>query len=164
MRYLIGEEEKEAEKYMKEAVKVASGSLCLKSKCGTVVVKNGKIIGQGYNAPPLDDPKFRRCLNTYALPKDYKYDRTCCMHAEQRAIIDALKKDPKSLAGARLYFIRIDADGNIKKAGKPYCTICSRMALDAGISEFLLWHDEGICAYETGEYNALSYKNIKENT
>ena len=162
MRYLSGEEEKEAITYMEEAAKVALHSLCLKSRCGTVIVNENTIIGKGYNAPPLDNPAFRRCLNKYALPKNYEYDRTCCMHAEQRAILDALKRNPKGLMGSQLYFIRLDKDGTKKKAGQPYCTLCSRMALDAGISKFVLWHDKGFCVYNTDEYDLLSYQNIKE--
>lgn len=85
-------------------------------------------------------------------------DKTCCVHAEQRAIMDALRKNSEKLSGSRLYFIRLDKAGNTSKAGKPYCTICSKMALDAGISEFVLWHEEGICVYDTEEYNTLSYE------
>jgi hypothetical protein len=32
------------------------------------------------------------------------------------------------------------------------------MALDAGIAEFVLWHEEGICVYPTAEYNKLSHE------
>jgi len=27
------------------------------------------------------------------------------------------------------------------------------MALDAGISEFVLWHEKGVCVYNTEEYS-----------
>ena len=159
MKYLINSaEEKEVIKWMDKADRVARKSLCLKSRCGTVIVKNGEVIGEGYNAPPLDNPKYRTCLNKYQLPQKFKFDRTCCVHAEQRAIMDALRKNPEKLKGSRLYFIRLDKNGNKKKAGKPYCTVCSRMALDVGIAEFVLWHKEGICVYPTDEYNKLSYQ------
>jgi hypothetical protein len=45
----------------------------------------------------------------------------------------------------------------MEKSGKPYCTICSKSALDIGIKEFVLWHEDGICAYDTAEYNLLSF-------
>jgi hypothetical protein len=32
------------------------------------------------------------------------------------------------------------------------------MALDAGISYFVLWHEEGWTAYETNYYNKLSFE------
>lgn len=50
--------------------------------------------------------------------------------------------------------------GLILKAGKPYCTICSKMALDVGIAEFVLWHEEGITVYDTKEYNELSFQYV----
>mgnify|MGYP001596575954 FL=1 len=157
MHFLEEKKEKEAVRWMSEAANVARKALCSRAKCGTVIVKDGEIIGTGYNAPPLDKEENCMCREEL-VPGKPKYDRTCCMHAEWRAIMDALKRNPKKLSGAVLYFTRVDEDGNIKKSGKPYCTVCSRMALDARISTFVLWHDEGICEYPTDEYNRLSYQ------
>jgi hypothetical protein len=42
-------------------------------------------------------------------------------------------------------------------AGAPYCTICSKMALDVGLRWFGLWHETGIRMYDTREYNDLSF-------
>ena len=161
MRQISGEEEKEAIRYMDEAAKVALESLCLRAKCGTVIVKDNGVIGRGYNAPPLNDITLRTCLSKYSLPENNKHDRTCCVHAEQRAITDALKTSVKSISGSRLYFIRLGEDDKITKAGKPYCTGCSKMALDEGIAEFVLWHDQGICVYDTREYNSISHQQTK---
>ena len=85
-------------------------------------------------------------------------DKTSCVHAEQRAIMDALKNNSEGLVWSRLYFVRLDDEGEISFAGKPYCTICSKMALDVGIAEFLLRHKEGIAIYGTEEYNQLSFE------
>ena len=148
----------DAIKYMNDAANVAKKALCLRAKCGTVIVKDSEIIGEGYNAPPLDDPANRTCNDEYTYPTKPKYDRTCCMHAEWRAIMDALKLNPEKIQGSSLYFTRVDENGKIKKSGKPYCTVCSRIALDAGIREFVLWHEKGIHAYPTDEYNKLSYQ------
>jgi deoxycytidylate deaminase len=141
---------------MNEA-RVVKSALCLRAKCGTVIINNGEIIGVGYNAPHLDKEKNRTCLQKFNSGKP-KYDKTCCMHAEWRAIIDTLKRNSEKLKGSKLYFTRIDEQGNIRKSGKPYCTVCSCLAL------FLLWHEEGICAYPTDECNKLLYQyteNIK---
>jgi len=155
MRILNGREEEEAGHFMEEAAKMARFSGCLKSHCGSVVVKNGQIIGQGCNSPPLDQ-RIEFCIQE-RLSERFKSDIHCCLHAEQRAIMDALRNWPEQISGSRLYFIRLNLDGKRKYAGKPYCTICSKMALDAGISEFVLWHEEGICIYDTDEYNQLSF-------
>lgn len=159
MQFLHGEKEKEAIRWMDEAARVARNALCQNAKCGTVIVSDGKIIGEGYNAPPLDKEENRTCNKEFGSGKP-KFDRTCCMHAEWRAIMDALRKNPNRLIGSKLYFSRVGANGEIKRAGRPYCTVCSRMALDAGIDKFVLWHEEGICEYPTNEYDELSYGYI----
>ncbi len=156
MRTLYGTDADYAKRWMTVALAVAAKAKCLKAKCGTVIVADGQIIGEGYNAPPLDREEHRVCLETFPTGKP-KYDRTCCIHAEWRAILDAAKRHPLSLPGSQLYFARLGDDGAMAFSGQPFCTVCSRLALDNGIVEFLLWHEQGITAYETGEYNRLSY-------
>jgi len=156
MRILKGKDGKEAIQWMKAAAKVALQSPCFRSQCGSVIEKNGEVIGEGFNGPPAGQT-LDQCLKD-GLPSKFKSDKTCCMHAEQRAIMDALVKNPDKVKGSRLYFIRLDSEGHMAKAGKPYCTICSKMALDAGVAEFTLWHEEGICVYDTEEYNQKSFE------
>jgi len=160
MKYLNHTEEAGAIFWFEEAAKVAENALCLKAKCGSIIVKDGEIIGKGYNAPPLDDMKNSFCLTPYNHTGKPRYDHTCCMHAEWRAIFDTVKNNPDKIHGSILYFTRIDADGNITKSGEPLCTVCSRFALDSGVKEFVLWHDQGVCSYQTDEYNTLSYEYV----
>ena len=141
--------------YINEAVKIALNSCCLRSRCGSIIVKDSQIIGSGFNSPP-QNKKIQFCLKD-SLPIDFKSDRTCCVHAEQRAIMDALRNNPDKIIGSRIYFVRIDSGGNILESEDPYCTICSKMALDSGIAEFVLFKKEGICVYDTDEYNNLSF-------
>lgn len=159
MEYLKGQQEKEAIQWMNKAAKVAEKSLCHRAKCGTIIIKDGEIIGAGYNAPPLDKEENRTCDKEFG-PGKPNFDKTCCMHAEWRAIIDTLKNNSEKILGSKLYFTRVDENGQIKKVGKPHCTVCSRMALDVGIEKFVLWHEEGICEYPTDEYDRLSYGYI----
>jgi ADP-ribose pyrophosphatase YjhB (NUDIX family)/deoxycytidylate deaminase len=161
MQFLKESQEKEAIRWMDKAAEMARKALCLNAKCGTVIVKDDEIIGEGYNAPPLDKEENRTCDKDFG-PGKPKYDKTCCMHAEWRAIMDALKKNPEKVSGSKLYFVRVDEAGEIKRSGQPYCTVCSRMALDAGIEKFVLWHEEGIGEYSTDEYNRLSCGYIPE--
>ena len=84
------------------------------------------------------------------------------MHAEWRAIMDALKNNPEKIKGSKLYFTKVHEDGNLLRSGQPDCTVCSRLALDSGISTFVLWHEEGIHEYPTDEYNKLSYQYLSE--
>lgn len=156
MRILSGEEATKAFAYIEDAAIAAAYSGCFRSKCGSIIVKDDAIIGKGYNSPPLD-VKLEYCLKD-SLPANFKSDKTCCMHAEQRAIMDALQHHPDKIAGSRLYFIRLDEQGSKKRSGDPYCTICSKFSLDSGIGEFVLWREEGICVYDTVDYNELSFK------
>lgn len=158
MRYLSGEEEKKTMEYFNKTTEVALNATCFRDRCGSIIVKNDEIIGTGFNSPPANKESQKRC----SLSKDSYHekvtDKTCCIHAEQRAIMDALRRDPDKIVGSRLYFIRLDDKGKKTRAGKPYCTICSKMALDVGVAEFVLWHEEGICVYDTDEYNKLSFQ------
>jgi deoxycytidylate deaminase len=144
------------EDYFNEAGKEAMNALCLRDKCGAIIVLDGVVVGRGSNGPAGGDIAHRKCeLDLINSPKP-KSDRTCCVHAEWRVIMDAIRNQ-KNLNGSVLYFTRVDAEGNILKSGDPYCTVCSRLALDAGISYFALWQDAGIKLYDTQEYNELSY-------
>ena len=156
MKILSGEEARKGLEYIDNAAIAAAYSCCFRSKCGSVIVKDDVIIGKGSNAPPLDI-RLEQCLKD-TLPADFKSDKTCCLHAEQRAIVDALQYHPDQLSGSRLYFVRLDEQGQKKKSGDPYCTICSKFALDMGVTEFVLYREEGICVYDTFEYNELSFR------
>lgn len=158
MKLLKGREEKEAIKFMNEAIGEAKKATCREWKCGSVVVNKGKIIGRGYNSPPGNMEEQRRCNMDKSKLHSKVSDKTCCMHAEERAISDAKGRNSDKLKGAKIYFIRLSLDNRVQFAGMPFCTKCSKFALDEGLSEFILWHENGICAYETGEYNLLSYE------
>lgn len=147
----------EALKYFEGAVKQAKKSTCERARCGSVIVKDGKIIAKGFNSPPAELESQRRCSNSKDSYHKKVTDKTCCVHAEQRAMIDALKNNSGLIKGADLYFIRIDKNGIKIPAEKPYCTICSKMALDLGIKNFILFHKQGIRVYDTQEYNDLSF-------
>jgi len=158
MQVLSGEKEQEALCFIKEAAMLAAcNASCKRSKCGSVIVKEGKIIGEGFNSPPAGDESQRRCDNSKSQYHPKVTDKTCCVHAEQRAIMDALKNNADKIAGSILYFVRLDDEGKEAVSGSPYCTICSKMALDAGVKEFVLRHEQGVCAYNTKEYNDISF-------
>lgn len=158
MQLLIWDELKKAKLYFELAWKIAQKATCRRSKCWCVIIKNDKIIWRGYNTPPKDLESQRKCNCDKSLYDRKVTDKTCCIHAEQRAIMDALRIHPNEIEWSDLYFIRLDKDWNISKSWKPYCTICSKMALDTWIQHFLLRHEEWIIKYNTEEYNLLSYQ------
>ncbi len=130
MRYLEGKEKETALGFLLSAAGIAKAATCERARCGSVIVSGETIIGAGYNSPAGNLEGQRRC----GICKDSLHgkitDKTCCVHAEQRAIFDALRSRPGLVRGATLFFTRIDRAGNIEKSGKPYCTICSKSALD----------------------------------
>lgn len=130
MRVLYGSEADKAMSHIMQAGWLARSAECLRSKCGSIVVSRDCVIGKGVNAPPAGLVSQQRCLRRHELAADFKSDRTCCMHAEQRAILDALRHHSNRLLGSRLYFTRLDAVGDLEVAGAPYCTYCSKLALD----------------------------------
>jgi deoxycytidylate deaminase len=163
MRVLAGREAREArdaERFLAAAVDVARGALCHRSRCGSVIVADGVVIGAGRNDPPAGCPLGACGKDT--LPAAFRSDRTCCVHAEQNAILGALRRHPARVSGARLYFIRLDADNEPLRSGRPYCTICSKLAQAAGLAEFVLWHPDGITVYDTDEYNRLSFQHADD--
>lgn len=146
-------------RFIHEAERVATEALCLRARCGAVIVSGDEIIGRGSNGPPGDVVGDRKCERARLLPQNHVHDRTCCVHAEWRAITDALKTRPEKVKSSTLYFARIDTDGTSIPSGEPYCTVCSRLALDVGIAHFVLLQVDGVRRYDTYEYNEISYRN-----
>lgn len=160
MKILTGFAKQQAQIWLEEARKIALQSKCLRAKCGAVIVKQHgaeEIVGSGFNGPPLGKEENSRCLRKHELKPGFKSDKTCCIHAEQQAIMSAMRQS-ELLPYCRLYFVRLDSEGNIKPSGNPYCTICSKMALHCRIPEFTLVHKTGITVYDTKEYNDLSFE------
>lgn len=157
MKRVVDQELDSIRAFFDQAAIVAKDATCQRAHCGTVIVKNGEIIGSGYNSPPLDDESRRTCADTWGRDKKPKYDVTCCVHAEWRAVLDACKTSGDKIKGATLYFMRVDEDGNFTDAGIPFCTVCSRLTMESGVGEFALWNDNGADVYSLQEYDALSF-------
>ena len=144
--------------YFEAAAEVAKDATCLRAKCGSVIVKDSVIIGKGFNSPALDSENQRLCnveMDTELKPK---YDKTCCIHAEWRAVLDACKTNAEKIGGSVLYFMRINEAGEFTDAGEPFCTVCSRLTMESGVAEFALYNDNGADIYSLDEYNLKSYE------
>lgn len=157
MKRVEGEEFQAIKPFFERAAEVAKDATCLRAKCGSVIVKNAVVIGEGFNSPALNDENQRLCSADMDTSIKPKYDKTCCIHAEWRAVLDACKTNADKLAGSVLYFMRIDEDGNFTDAGDPFCTTCSRLTLEAGVEEFALYNSNGADIYPLAEYNSKSY-------
>lgn len=138
-------------------------SLCRVARCGAAIVGRsefiadplfaGSLLSVGFNQPP-GGIAHRRCHQTSPSKRHPKADRTCCVHAEVKAILNV---DRSRLQDSTLYFVRVDAEGNLQPSGRPYCTGCSKLALEVGIGKWVLWHADGPREYAAEEYNDLSH-------
>ncbi len=145
------------ERLIQRLIGIAKMSKCKRSKCGAMVTNHSMgftgngMVGEGWNSQPcdIDAPCFKD-----SLPANFKSDRTCCVHAEVRAI-----NNSRGLCkGGILYFMRLNANEEPEDCGEPYCTICSKAALDAGIKRFVLYHSDGWRSYDANYYNTLSFQ------
>lgn len=149
--------------YFEKAAEQARLATCHRAKCGSVVVSvDGEILGEGFNAPPLNDENLRTCDKSWNMSIKPKYDKTCCVHAEWNAIINALKSSGSKIDGGTLYFMRVDENGNWTGGGRPFCTVCSRLAAQSGLGYFALWVDGKPKIYDVKEYDIESYNYYKE--
>jgi len=157
MRRVEGDEFLAIRPYFEMAATVANDATCSRAKCGSVIVADSVVIGTGFNSPALDREDQRLCEATMDTSLKPKYDKTCCIHAEWRAVLDACKTNADQLAGAVLYFMRVDENGAFTDAGDPFCTVCSRLTMEAGVGEFALYNQDGADIYRLDEYNKKSY-------
>ena len=156
MRYLEDEEAKEAEKIIRIAAEEAKKSKCKISQRGAIIVKNNRIIGKGHNKVTLE--KYCNPCIRENIEGSERVELCSAIHAEQMAILDALKQGEK-LEGSRMFHIKVK-DGKIKTSNKTSCTVCSRLILEAGVSEFVLFRKEGFSLYNAEELNKKSFEHF----
>ena len=149
------------DRYIQRCLELADKSSCKKRKYGSVVVKNGEIVGEGFNHPAskeiekiLCNPCIRIDINSGT-----ELEKCADVHAEQAAIIDAYKH-VNDLSGTVLYVTGRSPDGElIKKSEKGfYCSFCSRIMAEAGIKEVRFPMTDGVGSLSKGEYLRSSYE------
>ncbi|MFA5746043.1 MAG: deaminase [archaeon] len=117
-------------------------ALCLRKQIGAVIVKNGKIIGRGHNgnSTNISPCSVIGCAKNYFLFRSGLRNELCTgICAEQRAMIDALKKGC-DLKDAELY-----------STYSP-CVSCSRYMIEFGIKK----------VYYKQEYNDAFAKQVQK--
>ncbi len=146
---------------------LAKNSPCFKAKFGSVIVKDGVIVGEGWNHSP--NPECQDCEHQCAggirlgVASGTRVELCHAGHAEGWAIIDA----GKLARGGVIYVAGTDTKGNrflqdrTLPIGNPkagfYCTLCIRHIWMAGLTG--VWVDTVIGpAYQTlAEAWATSY-------
>ena len=113
--------------WMKWARDIAQRSTCSKIKVGSVLVKDHRLLGVGYNGTPsghencCDHYKSKTFTNNEAFLADHaKFSERYELHSEQNCIIDTLKRGV-NVDGATLY-----------TTWSP-CAACAKVIIMAGI-------------------------------
>jgi dCMP deaminase len=88
--------------YMELAVNLAKRSHCIKRHVGAVLTKDTRIISIGYNGPPSGTHNCDEEWPATGCPTDSKGSCSLAIHAEQNAILYAVK-NKTSVDGATLY-------------------------------------------------------------
>ena len=115
------------EYYMNMAVAASLRSTCMRRKVGAVIVKDNRILSTGYNGAPSGLPNCidncNRCYRSaHNIPSGQMLDMCYAVHAEQNAIMNALKTG-EDLRGAVLYVNTYP------------CVTCFKLTVQSGIKE-----------------------------
>ena len=119
------------EYFMKVAALVAERSTCLRHHMGAIIVKDKKIITTGYNgvAKDMKDCMELGCLrDELGIASGTRHEICRAIHAEQNAIIQAA-------------FHGTSVKGGILYCTHSPCMICSKMIVNAGITEIITYQD-----------------------
>jgi dCMP deaminase len=110
--------------FMELAVNLAKRSHCVKRHVGAVLTKETRIISIGYNGPPAGTHNCDVEFPEIGCPRDSKGGCSLALHAEQNAILYAVKNQT-SVDGATLYVTLSP------------CLACARIIYTMGISKVI---------------------------
>lgn len=146
--------------FMELAVNLAKRSHCVKRHVGAVLTKDTRIISIGYNGPPAGTHNCDVEFPDTGCPRDSKGGCSLALHAEQNAILYAVKNQT-SVDGATLYVTLSP------------CLACSRIIYTMGIKKVLyfksyaeykgLASDEGVDFLRRFGVEAVQYTGTLTN-
>src|SRR5258705_9126785 len=146
--------------YMELAVNLAKRSHCIKRDVGAVLTKDTRIISIGYNGPPSGTHNCDEVWPETGCPRDSKGGCSLAIHAEQNAILYAVKNS-MSVDGATLYVTLSP------------CLACARIIFSMGIMKVIylnsyaghkgLPSDEGVDFLNKFGVNCVQYTGKLEN-
>lgn len=110
--------------FMELAVNLAKRSHCIKRHVGAVLTKDTRIISIGYNGPPAGTHNCDEQWPDEGCPRDSKGGCSLAIHAEQNAILYAVK-NKTSVEGATLYVTLSP------------CLACARIIFSMGIEKVI---------------------------
>ncbi len=140
-----------AEQMVARAAELARDSHA-QTRYAAVLVKDESLLAWGTNGVPF--PGEDHCYCKFGESADH--DR-CRTHAEQRAITLARDGDGwRKLQGAKLIYVRLEADDSVRLDEPHFCSRCSRLALSLGIAEWIFALSEGLVGYSSADYDQIA--------
>lgn len=112
---------------MELAVNLAKRSHCIKAQVGAVLTKDTRIISIGYNGPPAGTHNCDEEFPEVGCPRDSKGSCSLAHHAEQNAILYAVKNG-STIDGATLYVTLSP------------CIACARIIYSMKIDRVIYFH------------------------
>ena len=88
--------------FMELAINLSKRSHCIKRQVGAVLTKDTRIISIGYNGPPSNTHNCDEEWPEHGCPRDSKGSCSLALHAEQNAILYAIKNGT-SIENSTLY-------------------------------------------------------------
>lgn len=113
--------------FMELAENLAKRSHCIKAQVGAVLVKDTRIISIGYNGPPAGTHNCDEEFPDSGCPRDAKGSCSLALHAEQNAILYAVKNG-SNIEGSTLYVTLAP------------CIACARVIYTMKIAKVLYLH------------------------
>jgi deoxycytidylate deaminase len=150
-RPLKRHESHQAEQMAERAAGLARDSHA-RTRHAAVLMRDDSMLGWGINGVPF--PGEDHC---YCKVAEFGNHDMCRTHAEQRAITLAREGDGwRMLAGAKLVYVRLEADDSVRLETPHFCPRCSRLALSLGVAEWIFALSEGLVGYSSADYDAIS--------
>lgn len=123
-----------------------------RTRHAAVLMRDDSLLGWGINGVPF--PGEDHC---YCKVAEFGNHDMCRTHAEQRAITLAREGDGwRMLPGAKLVYVRLEADDSVRLENPHFCPRCSRLALSLGVAEWIFALSEGLVGYSSADYDAIS--------
>lgn len=113
--------------FMELAINLAKRSHCIKAQVGAVLTKDTRIISIGYNGPPAGTHNCDEEFPEEGCPRDAKGSCSLALHAEQNAILFAVKNG-SNIEGATLFVTLAP------------CIACARVIYTMKISKVIFLH------------------------
>jgi hypothetical protein len=60
------------------------------------------------------------------------------------------------LQGAKLIYVRLEADDSVRLQEPHFCARCSRLALSLGVHEWIFALSDGLAGYSAADYDTIA--------